>query len=469
MSSSPIRTEETTKVPAKRWWFVIPVAVVMYMLAYLDRTNTAMILPYINAESGGRIMLTKTNEGMVSGIFFFGYMFLQIPAAILAERWSARKTVAILMFFWGFAAMACAFVQSNGQFYAARFILGFFEGGVWPAVLILIASWFPLKERARANSLWMCCLPLSSVLISPITGVLLDHFTWRTVLFLEGIPPLIWAVVWLLAVSDRPSQAKWAAGAEREYIETELAADEANKPQISTDEKQGYLAAARNGHVWMLIAIYLCFMAGFYGYTLWLPTVIKELMTGSSASSVGLVTAIPYVFAVIAMLAVSAWSDKTGNRRAAVAVPLVIGAIALVIGQQVHNPVANIVILVVVAMGVYSPYGPYWAIPAGYLKIGVLAGGLGLINALGNLGGFLGPYLVGWLTDATGSSVTGYYALAGLLVIGAILAWIVVKPQDLRVTAQPASNAGDVAGQENATCADLSPTQSDPGYRPRNR
>lgn len=195
---------DASKPPAKRWVYVIPVAVIMYMLAYLDRTNTAMILPYINSDTSSQIHLTKADEGIVSGIFFFGYMFLQIPAAILAERWSAKKTVAILMFLWGFAAMAVSFVQSNGQFYTARFVLGFFEGGVWPSVLILIANWFPLKERARANSLWMCCLPLSSVLISPITGALLDHFSWRTVLFVEGIPPLIWAIVWLLVVSDHP-------------------------------------------------------------------------------------------------------------------------------------------------------------------------------------------------------------------------------------------------------------------------
>ena len=420
---------DASKPPTRRWAYVIPVAVVMYMLAYLDRTNTAMILPYINSDASSQIHLTKADEGIVSGIFFFGYMFLQIPAAILAERWSAKKTVAILMFLWGFAAMAVSFVQSNGQFYTARFILGFFEGGVWPSVLILIANWFPLKERARANSLWMCCLPLSSVLISPIPGALLDHFSWRTVLFVEGVPPLIWAIVWLLVVSDHPRDATWASGAEREYIEAELAADEASKPVIDSDGKGGYLAAARSPHVWQLIVIYLCFMGGFYGYTLWLPTVVKGLVSGSSASSVGLITAIPYIFAVVGMLAVSSWSDRTGDRRMAIAVPLFIGAVALTIGQLVHNPIVNIVLLVIVAIGVYSPYGPYWAVPGAYLRIEALAGGLGLINALGNLGGFLGPYLVGWLADLTGSAATGYYALAGLLVAGAVLTWVVIKPE----------------------------------------
>lgn len=414
---------------SRRWYYVIPVAVVMYMLAYLDRTNTAMILPYITSESGGKIVLTEADKGLVSGIFFVGYMFLQIPGAILAERWSAKKTVGILMVLWGLAAMACSIVQSNGQFYVARFILGVFEGGVWPAVLVLLASWFPLKERARANSLWMCCLPLSSVFISPISGVLLNHFSWRMVLFLEGIPPLIWAIVWMLVVADRPRNAKWVSAEERHYVETSLAADEAAKPQI--EGKGGYLSAVRNGRVWFLILIYFCWMAGFYGYTLWLPTVVKGI-TGGSASSVGWLTAIPYVFAMAAMLANSTWSDKTANRRNAVAFPLLLGAAAMLAGQLVHAPILNLVLLVVMAMGIYAPYGPFWAIPAGMLRIEVLAGGLGLINALGNLGGFLGPYAVGWLSDKTGNPSVGYFALAGVLTLGAVLTWLFVKPTENR-------------------------------------
>lgn len=430
-----------TKVPSKRWLYVIPVAVVMYMLAYLDRTNTAMILPYITAESSGKIVLTEADKGLVSGIFFVGYMFLQIPAAILAEKWSAKKTVAILMVLWGCAAMACAAVQSNGQFYVARFVLGFFEGGVWPSVLVLLASWFPLKERARANALWMLCLPLSSVFISPITGILLNHFSWRTVLFIEGIPPLIWAIVWLAVVADRPKDAKWVSAAERKYVEDSLQQDEAEKPKL--EGNAGYLAAAKNGKVWLLILIYFCWMAGFYGYTLWLPTVVKGI-TGGSASSVGWVTAIPYVFAMAAMVFASNWSDKTQNRRNAVAIPLLIGAVAIIFGQLINVPALNVILLVIMAAGIYAPYGPFWAIPAGMLRIEVLAGGLGLINAIGNLGGFLGPYAVGWITDRTGDASVGYYALAGVLILGAILTWIFVHPNrsgvsELKSTVMPDS------------------------------
>jgi len=411
-----------SKISSKRWSFVIPVAAIMYMLAYLDRNNVAVILPFIGNDA--TMQLTVADKGMVTGIFFVGYMFLQIPGAILAQKWSAKKVVLILMVMWGLAAMATGLVQSREQFLAARFVLGFFEGGVWPAVLVLLASWFPLKERARANSLWMACLPVSSVIMAPLSGVLLDHFSWRTVLVLEGVPPILWAIVWWFAVADSPKKAKWVSPEEREYVETALAEDEAAKPKVG---KSTYREALKDRRVITLIAIYFCWMSGFYGFSLWLPAVIKDL-TGGSAGMVGWVTAIPYVFALMAMVAVSAWSDRTGNRKLAVAGPILIGVVAMVAGQLVHSPLVNIGLLCVVAMGIYAPYGSFWAIPAGMLRIEVLAFALGLINALGNLGGFVGPYAVGWLTAKTGSDAAGYYALAGLLTVGALLTLFVVKP-----------------------------------------
>lgn len=411
-----------SKISSKRWSFVIPVAAIMYMLAYLDRNNVAVILPFIGNDP--TMQLTVADKGMVTGIFFVGYMFLQIPGAILAQKWSAKKVVLILMVMWGLAAMATGLVQSREQFLAARFVLGFFEGGVWPAVLVLLASWFPLKERARANSLWMACLPVSSVIMAPLSGVLLDHFSWRTVLVLEGVPPILWAIVWWFAVADSPKKAKWVSPEEREYVETALAEDEAAKPKVG---KSTYREALKDRRVITLIAIYFCWMSGFYGFSLWLPAVIKDL-TGGSAGMVGWVTAIPYVFALMAMVAVSAWSDRTGNRKLAVAGPILIGVVAMVAGQLVHSPLVNIGLLCVVAMGIYAPYGSFWAIPAGMLRIEVLAFALGLINALGNLGGFVGPYAVGWLTAKTGSDAAGYYALAGLLAVGALLTLFAVKP-----------------------------------------
>lgn len=411
-----------TAIPQKRWVYVIPVAAIMYMLAYLDRNNVAVILPFIDKDPS--MTLSVADKGLISGIFFVGYMFLQIPGAVAAQKWSAKKTVLILMLCWGLAAIACGFVQDRGQFLVARFFLGVFEGGVWPAVLVLLASWFPLKERARANALWMLCLPLSSILMAPLSGVLLEHFSWRTVLMLEGVPPLLWAIVWWFAISDKPSKAGWVSPAEREFLERSLAVEEAAKPAV--DPKGGYRRALRDPRVLLMILIYFCWMSGFYGFSLWLPTVVKGL-TGGSSALVGWLTAIPYAVALVAMVLVSRWSDRTQNRRLAVAVPLLVGAAALVLGQFIHAPAVNIVLLCIAAVGIYAPYGPFWAIPAGFLRIEVLAFSMGLINALGNLGGFLGPYAVGYLHDQTGNDLVGYFSLAGILVVGSVVTLAVIK------------------------------------------
>ncbi|MEV0373925.1 MFS transporter [Streptomyces sp. NPDC050636] len=410
-------------VPAKRWMYVIPVAAIMYMLAYLDRNNVSVILPYMH----GDLALSNADKGMVGGIFFVGYVFLQIPAAVLAQRWSARKTVVLLMIAWGLAAMLSGLVQSKTQFYIARLVLGFFEGGVWPAVLILLASWFPLRERARANALWMTCLPLSSILMAPLSGWMLDHASWRWVLVLQGIPPLLWAVVWWFAVADRPGQARWISRAEADHLERSIAGDEAAKPAAGGGS---YLDAVKQRSVLVLIGVYFFWITGFYGFSLWLPSVIKELTHNGSSTEVGLLTAIPFTIALAAMIANAAWSDRTGKRRQAVAVPLVVGIAALLLGQAVDGAFPRMVLLCVTAAAVYAPYGPFWAIPGQLLRFEVVAVAMGLINALGNLGGFAGPYLVGWLTDTTGSSVTGFAVLAAFLAVAVALVTIGLRPRE---------------------------------------
>ncbi|GAA4528709.1 MFS transporter [Amycolatopsis samaneae] len=411
----------TTVIPRKRWAYVIPVAVVMYMLAYLDRTNVAVILPYIGSD----FPLSASAKGLASGIFFLGYLVLQIPAAVLAAKWSARKTVVLLMILWALAAVLCGLVRTETQLHLARLLLGLFEGGVWPAVLILLASWFPQAERARANALWMSCLPISAILMSPLSGFMLDHMSWRWVFVLQGLPPLLWAIVWWFTVADRPSQARWISREERDHLETTLAAEEAAKPSVA---KQGYRQALRNRSVLLLIGVYFFWITGFYGFSLWLPSVVKT-MTGGSATAVGFLSAIPYVLALVAMLGCALWSDRTGNRRLAITVPLLVAIAGLLLGNLAHwPPVVQFVLLCVVAAGVYMPYGPFWAVPSQVLGIEVVAVAMGVINALGNLGGFAGPYLVGWLTDVTGAATTGFVVLAAFLAVAAALAYFGLRP-----------------------------------------
>lgn len=399
-------------IPAKRWGYVIPMAVVMYILAYVDRINVAMILPYVDKSFG----LSAADSGFAAGIFFVGYMVLQIPGGLLASRWSARKTVAILMVLWGVTAMLTGFVQDRTQLYIARFILGIFEGGVWPAVLVLLATWFPQNERARANALWMTCLPISAVFMAPLTGWLLTFLTWRAVFIIEGIPPLMWVVVWWFFIADHPHEASWVSAEERNYVETALARENAGKPASA-----GYWAALTDRTVLWLVVAYFFWMAGFYGFTMWVPSVVKSFEgSGSSAGLVGWISAIPFVFALVSMVVTSAWSDRMMKRQAFVAVPAVIGACGLIAGQFVHTPALELTFLIIAAIGVYGPYGPFWAVPSAILRPEVSGAAMGLIN-MANLGGFLGPYIVGYVSTTTRSGFAGFLVLAVFLLIVAAI------------------------------------------------
>ncbi|WP_042805403.1 MFS transporter [Thermoanaerobacter sp. A7A] len=397
---------------SKRWSRIIPVAFVMYMTAYMDRINVAMILPYMTKS----IHLSSADMGLAAGIFFIGYMILQIPGAILANKWSAKKVVFILMILWSAMAMATGLVKNATQLFIIRFLLGVFEGGVWPAVLVLLATWFPAKERARANAFWMINLPLSAIVMAPITGWLLSITNWRMVFFIEGLLPLLWAAVWWITIDDKPSRARWISEAEREYIIKTIEQENINKPKGT-----GYLSAFTNKTVLLLVTAYFFWMSGFYGYTMWVPSVVKSFENFTSFV-VGLISAVPFAFAMIGMAINSSWSDKNQQREIHVAIPLIIGAFGLIGGQFLaHTPFTKMIFLIIAAIGAYSPYGPFWAIPTDILRPELAAAAMGLINAIGNLGGFLGPYIVGWI-KGNYSGFLGFIVLGVFLLVTAIIA-----------------------------------------------
>ncbi len=396
----------------QRWVRIIPLAVVMYILAFIDRINVAMILPYVNKSFG----LTAGAIGFAAGIFFVGYMMLPIPGGLLASRWSPKKIVAILMVLWAIPAMATGLVQNLTQLYVARFVLGFFAGGVWPTVLVLLTAWFPQKERARANALWMTCLPLSAIIMTPLTGWMLTVMTWRWVFIIQGAPPLLWVVIWWLLIADRPSEASWISKEERNYIEKHLAADAAKTPP-----SLGYWAAITEPKVLWLLMAYFFWMAGFYGFTMWAPSVVKSFSGSGQSELVGWLSAIPFVFALVAMVVNSTWSDRRMKRQMHVAIPLILGAMGLVGGQFVgHWPLMQMICLLVAAIGVYSPFGPFWTVPSTLLHKDVAGAAMGIIN-LGNLGGFLGPYVVGYIRGRTHSGFAGFLVLSAFLIISAVI------------------------------------------------
>lgn len=423
------QSADTAHVPARRWAYIIPVATVMYVLAFVDRINVGMILPYIDKNFG----LTSADSGFAAGVFFFGYSILPIPCSLLAERWSARKIVTILMVLWGITAVLTGFVQNRMELYIARFVLGLFEGGVWPSILVLLSNWFPQRERARANALWITCLPLAAVIMAPVTGWLLTLLNWRWVFVIEGIPVLLWSGLWWWFAADHPKDAAWAPREEKQYIEQKIAAETENQPPAS-----GYWNAFTDRTVLLLVATYFFWMAGLYGYTIWVPTVVKSLTHGSSAI-VGLLTAIPFAFALVAMVVTSFWSDRVMKRQVFVAVPVLIGAIGLIGGQFMHSPVTQFIFLIISAIGVYAAFGPFWTVPTTILRPEMAAAALGLVN-LGNLGGFVGPYVVGYLHKATGSQFAGFIVLGVFLLIAACISLLLKS--DAR-TAESAKGRAD--------------------------
>ncbi|ADI28203.1 MFS transporter [Geobacillus sp. C56-T3] len=413
-----------------KWARIIPVAFIMYMLAYMDRINIGVLMPYIQED----LNISSSAAGDIAGIFFIGYLLLQIPGGILATKWSAKKFIFILMILWGLAAMASGFVQTEGQLKLVRFLLGVAEGGVWPAVLVLLANWFTLQERARANAFWMACLPVSAILMAPITGILLKHFSWKTVLILEGIPPIVWAFVWYAMIKDRPTEAKWMDENEKQQLLHALTAE-----QSQSAKSQGYAAAFKNKAVWGLVIMYFLWMTGFYGYTMWVPSVVSEFTDDSSV--MGWLTAIPFTCALVGMIVNSSWSDRRMNRTQHVVIPLFVAACAMIMGQFVETPLLKMILLSITAIGVYAPYGPLWAIPTAIIPAEVAGAAMGLQNAIGNLGGYNGPKFFGVLKDLTGNHHAGFYFLALSLALAGIVTFFLGKTIPQRqASATSASN-----------------------------
>jgi len=313
-------------------------------------------------------------------------------------------------------------------------VLGVAEGGIWPAILVLISHWFPARERARAYGFWMMNIAIASIITAPLSGWILTWGDWRTLFFIEGIFPfLIAAPLWWLLVADHPSQASWVSREEREYIETSLARENAGAPRSA-----GLREVFRSSVVWRLVLVYFFIQVGFYGLNLWLPHLVKTTI-GGSYLTVGAVTAIPYVFAIAGLWINARSADRTGRYSIHVMVSLTIGAVALVLSVAFGSIVALSIFLISIAMaGALAYDGPFWASASQAMPVALAGGAMGLINALGNLGGFAGPYVGGWLQDASGGSfLSTAVVLAVALMLGGLVMLTLRKQADRRAVTPP--------------------------------
>ncbi|HUX10301.1 MAG TPA: MFS transporter [Terriglobia bacterium] len=416
-------------MPEKRWQHIIPVAFIMYTIAFVDRTNISLALPSLSHD----LHMNAAQAGSAAGIFFWGYLLLQIPGGYLAEHWSAKRFISILLVLWGLAAVVCGLVRTWEEFWAMRFVLGIAEGGVWPATQVLLAPWFTRAERARANAYWMLCLPMAVVISSPVSGWILGRWGWRVMLISEGALPFVWLLIWILFIADRPHQARWISSEEREFLESTL---ERENAELEPGKPEPLLKSLLRPQVLLMVAIYFLVNSGNYGYLFWLPSALEKERHLSNFV-VGVLFAIPFIVTGIGMVLISQHSDKKRERKKHVAGAMAWGGVFLLASVLLspHSFVLSFLAIVVVGAGSFGALGPFWAIPSETLPRSVSGSAMGLINALGNLGGFFGPVVVGYLNKRTGNFTSGFAALGVGFIVAALLTSLVHTSQKVQAPA----------------------------------
>ncbi|MBZ5565260.1 MAG: MFS transporter [Acidobacteriia bacterium] len=402
-------------MPEQRWLRIIPVAFIMYTIAFVDRTNISLALPSMSRD----LHMDPTQAGSAAGIFFWGYLVLQIPGGHLAQRWSAKRFVSILLVLWGACSVLCGLVRTWEQFWLMRLLLGVAEGGVWPATLVLLSHWFPRGERARANAYWMLCLPVAVVLSSPLSGWILGRWNWRVLLIAEGALPFLWLVIWWAFIDDHPPQARWISSEERDYLVGTLRQEAAQLEPVAPEPSWRALLRPQ---VLVMVGIYFLLNSGNYGYLFWLPSAIENAKKMSNLL-VGILFTIPYIFTGIGMVLVSRHSDRRRERRGHVAAALAFGGLLLMGGVIASQalPRFSFLLIALVGAGTYGALGPFWAIPTETLPRSVSGSAMGLINALGNLGGYFGPLIVGFLNQRMGSFVYAFGLLSLAYLAGSVM------------------------------------------------
>lgn len=398
---------------------IIPLMMVLYLFAFLDRVNIGFAALTMNQDLG----FTPYIYGWGAGIFFLGYILFEVPSNVVLAKVGARLWICRIMVTWGVISSAMAFVGGTWSFYALRFLLGVAEAGFLPGMIFYLTHWFPAARRAKFVALFMAAVPLASALGAPISGFILgiDGVLglkgWQWLFILEGLPSCLLGVLVLVLLPDGPAKTSWLTDAEKTAIADGLARDRARNPHRV---HESLWPALRDYRVILLGFVYFGIVVGLYGIGLWLPQIIKAM--GFTNVQVGLIVAVPYFFSAAAMMLWGRNSDRTGERVWHVALPALVSAAGFVASIYLQSTVLQLCALGIACIGIYSALGPFWTLPSMFLGSVGAAAGIALINSIGNAGGFLGPYLVGWIKGATGSFHLGMAALAVGLIAAAVLA-----------------------------------------------
>ncbi|RFB79752.1 MFS transporter [Methylovirgula sp. 4M-Z18] len=407
-------------------WRIIPLIMVLYFVSYLDRVNIGFAALTMNKELG----ITDEAFGLASGIFFWGYFLFEVPSNIVLEKVGARIWIARVMITWGIISGAFAYVSGPASYYVLRFLLGVAEAGFFPGIVLYLSYWFPAHRRAAVTSLFMAAAPISTAIGSPVSAALLqmDNLAglkgWQWMFVLEALPAVLLGVFVFFFMTDRPQQAQWLKDDERRWLVETMDAEIASRKAHGHASLWRGLADLR---VLILAVIYLGTSAGLYTLGLWAPLLMKSF--GLSTTDIGWLNAIPSIIAVVAMYLWSWNSDRTGERTWHVVIAVLVAAGGLAFAAVAQSVAGVVLALTLVNIGISASKPPLWSMPTLFLSGTAAAAGIATINSIGNLGGFVGPYAIGWLKQTTGGYAAGLLVVAALLVLSAVLTLVLARGQ----------------------------------------
>jgi MFS transporter, ACS family, tartrate transporter len=402
-------------------WRLIPFLVLAYFFSYLDRVNLGFAALTMNAE----LKFTPLIFAWGAGIFFIGYFIFEVPSNLALEKFGASRWIARIMVTWGIISALMATVSGEWSFYILRFLLGVAEAGFFPGIILYLTYWYPAEYRARFLAAFAIAVPVSTVIGAPISGLLLglDGVMglkgWQWLFIIEGVPSVLLGIVAWFYLTDKPEHADWLTAEQKAWLSARLNAEIAAKQAVKHMTLGEALSSPK---VIMLSLIYFCFVAALYGMQFWLPQIVKAF--GLTNAQTGFVTAIPYLFGTIAMILWARHSDSSRERVKHVGAPFFLTAIALGVSSYITDPATTMVVLTLAAIGIFCIFAVFWTLPTAWLSGTAAAGAIALINSIGNLAGFGGPYLIGWIKDSTGSTANGLLALSVLPLIGGLLVFL---------------------------------------------
>lgn len=403
---------------------LLPVIIVLYLIAYLDRNNVGFAKSALSTDLG----LSDAAYGLGAGIFFIGYVLMEIPSNAGMYRFGARRWIARILISWGIIACAMALVRGESSFYIIRFLLGAAEAGFFPAVLFYFTLWFPARQRVAVLGLFIIAQPVANAFGSPVSGLLLNLdgvgglHGWQWLFLIEGLPAIVMGALAPRLLTDRPADATWLKPQERDWLVRTMDAEAALK---TVHAKHPFLAGLKDKRAWVYGALNFGMVCGIYGLGLWLPTIVKN-MGHYSDTTLGLLVMIPYAVSIPFVYFWARRADRTGRRALHAAISLFTAAVGLVSAGYLLsvNPVLALVLLTVAAIGIYSAIAPFLSMPSAIFAGAAAAAGLGLVNSLGNIGGFVAPYIVGLIKDHTHSDQLALTFLSGCLAVTAVVGYL---------------------------------------------